>query len=425
MAVPIVAGGVVLGNLLNQFFSDAQQTIERARREGQYLAMEAGIQLRQTVESARIAYADSLTLTMDRVDATIQRTMGQLQTVVQGALAQQAAMQTNLAAQVQQIANTLPFRNEDPQLTSVRPRYVLRMDDSDVVFRFQGNFLHVQRQGYEPTLRFLGVEHAATQTTTQQLEFRIPPSRIFDPATTSGARIITFTEGTLKIPYPSGRIISSRAEANFTITIGALPGIPGSISLSFRITRRVRTERTRDFPVNLHSDDRHTHKDVEFTATPAPGYKIDINTAQITRGSKWGAYSGPDWVIKDESRLVCRATTEWNEAFGIKMKPGMIDCSMTFREWREDDIPETVTETVNLRWGDTRAFIPGSDHKTGSDGQSWRTDSQGWKISFDAFDSSHNDFVGTDTTSSPYLRVEAQGNGFIIKAVRPSELDRV
>ncbi len=116
MAIPALTMGV----LLDQFFDRAQQFIDQVKNEGTYLEMEAGLQVRQSIVNAKVAYASSLELTMDRVDSTARNVIDQIRGSVESFQERNKATLRNLISQSQQLANTLPFHNDRPQVSVFR-----------------------------------------------------------------------------------------------------------------------------------------------------------------------------------------------------------------------------------------------------------------------------------------------------------------
>ncbi|MBS0621455.1 MAG: hypothetical protein JSR80_00630 [Verrucomicrobia bacterium] len=173
--------GATVGVLLNQFSNVTQRAIERAEEAGCRIAVEAGVQLRQTIENVKIAYFESLDKTMDRVDITVQNALGTLRQLVDDVQSRNEQTLLSLASRTQQIANTLPLHNERPQLTEVKGRFIFKKfgDKTSARFRFLGNFQHASEQRHQPKLTFYGRTFTPCEITTQALEFSVSLDDIF------------------------------------------------------------------------------------------------------------------------------------------------------------------------------------------------------------------------------------------------------
>ncbi len=414
-----IVTGVVVKNLLDDFFNKTNQTITHLGNEGRYLEMEAGVQLRQTIEAAKLAYADSLELTESKVNTTVKNTLSQLQSLVDGFQAKNKEILESLATRSQQVANSLPFHNDTPQLSIVKPRYVLRTDDSPIKFTFIGNFEHAKT--LSPTLKFKTHAFQPVHVTTQQLEFSVKPSEIFSG--TSNTKLISFTEGTLEIPYPSKGLLSSQLTAIFRITIGSLPPTPGTIKLDYTETLSKRVTQSKQSS-NKHLDSckyspRHSspnnaigghnnNEDQDFYLDATPGWTIIQETVGITGPTARGTYQGPKRINQNNpTRVTYNVKTEHISA-GTS---GIIDFCIRFEEEQNQQYPKDQTTSYDVKWGDQKTFVPAAN---------WLS----WKLTFECFDNRHIEFVGADS-KDPYLKIESQGNGYAIRAVRLSELDRL
>lgn len=404
---------MIVGTLLNQLFDRTQQTIDQLKNSGLHLEMEAGAQLRQTIEQAQVAYADSLNLTMNLVDQTTRNTLDQLGTLVNGAINRNATVMQNMAANVQEIANTLPFHNDRPQLTNMLPRFILRTDNSPIRFQFFGNFEHASNQAYAPRLTFHGQHFNATHITTQRLEFSVLPNQVFPNNQLQNARRVVFSDGTLEAYYP-GTIL--RATAIYHLTIGALPATPGTITLNYqreRIQREVRLCQTQrqhiDSRKNSGGNDVINHL---FKANPSEEWHVKKGTSQAN-ASCGGRHEGPFFVSDTGDQVIwCGSTIKNTIDIGGK-ESGWMDVSISFDEWQDVTITDRFSENIDLRWGNSKVLLA-TEFPIGK-----------WTVIFDSFDGEHHEFAGSDLNTSPYLKLENQGGGMVIKAARPRELENI
>lgn len=396
-----------LGILLNQLFDRIDQTIEAAKNAGLQLEMEAGAQVRLTIENARIAYADSLNLTMDLVDQTARNTFDQLSTLVGNVESKSNALLKQAAASAQQIANTLPLHNDRPQVTTLLPKYVVRMDDTPIQFKFMGNFEHAARPTYHPDLKFGTHTFQASRITTQLLEFTAKPAEVFEGINLQAITNVAYAQGILTIPWPA--TLMRTHEAKFTVLVGALPSSPGTITLDYTTQRTERRTQSYTSP-NMHlastreagNNDQIDHL---FRAYPTPGWHV-VRGSSSTKVTHQGTCRFPSFESDHDDVVVYKGSTI-HKSIGSS---GSMDVTISFTEYQDVSVTDHHSEKINLKWGDSKAF----NHPLGS-----------WKITFNAFDGSSHEFLGSDLTSSDYIKIENQGGGFVIKATKPKDLEDI
>lgn len=397
-----ITGGI----LLNQLFDRAQQLIQQFENSGKSLEIEGGIQLRQTIEAARAAYVDSLNLTMDKIDQTTRNTFDQMKLLVEQAELGQINVVQTLSSRAQQIANTLPGSNTHPQLISTAPRYI-HAKGQDVAIKCLGNFVHAATNGCEPILTFEGKDFKPKASSTQSLEFRVPSDVIFPPSTLSTATKIIYKDGTLKLPYPGG-FLSSKGVATFYVTIGTLPTSPGKILLEWK-EKGTPKKTTQVFKSNLlevcsRSCCGNNDSEKVSALSPHEGWKVEIGSSRIQMVEEGGRRENPTFEREDSQNVTYRAKTIHNTVDTGGKESGWMKFHILFDEYKIEDTEDDKSEYIALKWNDTKAF----NHPLGK-----------WKVTYDSFDGRHTEFIGSDITSSPYIKVENQGSGFVIKAIDP------
>ena len=127
-------------------------------------------------------------------------------------------------------------------MSLIEPRVIYRSagDHRPIFFTFHGNFIHAPDRAYTPSLVFGTHTYAPlSPILPQRLEFQVPPSSLF--GTSSSREFCKASSlGKLRIFWPG---ITARNEANFSVTIYALPSSPGGVQINFTITKRVVTEK--------------------------------------------------------------------------------------------------------------------------------------------------------------------------------------
>jgi hypothetical protein len=117
---------------------------------------------------------------ISELDESLQHKMNDLDTLVHSVVTQVTSDLDAVTQKVQEIINSLPFRDHEPQLTGALPNFVVL---SRVVYptqiEFSGNFEFAAQSDFTPILGVIrgGVvtsSYAPDGVTTQQLKFLVP-----------------------------------------------------------------------------------------------------------------------------------------------------------------------------------------------------------------------------------------------------------
>lgn len=383
--------GVAFGVLLNRLTDQLQQVIEAARNAGLSLEIEAGRQANLAIENAKNAYAASLDLTMDRVDASAKKTLDQLSSMVNDISNNAFGNLDQITLRAQQIVNSLPFRKHQPQLTAVKPRFVVpAAQPYPVVVNIGGNFEFASRAGFTPSLEVRGQTFIASENTTQSLKFVIPVTAVFPQGSSGDTKKFSYAVATLKAPWQEGTVFKRRREDQYKILIGALPESPGKVVLRCTTTHketRFQSFESPEFYQSSGSDGANDdHKDVPYDVVPRTGWhvvrnSVAFNTKPGTEGD-WGRT-----FVSDAGDHVTYRVTTIHHGLGTS---GRVRFTISFRESQEYDVPDVREEEVALKWGDSmdRSCVGTA------------------RIIFDGFDGSHAEFPGPDL-NNPFLKIRA------------------
>jgi hypothetical protein len=446
MAVEIaVVGGV--GLILDHCFNRAEGLIDQAGNRADLLALKAGIELRKTIEHARIAYSDSLDKTMDRVDDSVRDAITHIADVANQVQMNNERLARTLARDAQMLFNTLPLSNSCPQLISFSPRYVVVTDPARRIrFHCLGNFVNAASAEYPHTLQFNNSIAELVDNTTTRLTFRIAVRDLFDPRALAASNTYSYSTGHLRASWPGpapaltiGGILNglyrtvagTRAEAPialFKMTVGALPPSPGVITLEYKTfkwgKKREKQEakerhldsRTYDggtttYETNVKKGGYGRDEVMDFTVTAREGWTIEPGTATVP--SVLTTFSG-------NTNLTFVGATEKMATFRAETKSGMfgtggcMDFSIHYTEWRDVRvINETISQNIRLGWAGEHTFTPTKD---------W---DEGWTVSFRPFDSEiSEDFTPATLPPQEHDRfsIRRVGSDFTIRPKIPAEL---
>ncbi|KIC71451.1 hypothetical protein [Candidatus Protochlamydia amoebophila] len=399
------------GILVNQLFDRVDQSIDRAKNAGLALEMEAGFQVRKTIEKMQVAYAEVMNQTLDRVDQTIANQINDVKNLVFELEQKNKRTMQELASQAQTIANTLPFHNDRPQVTSYTPSYIQRLpgDSRPIYINIKGNFEHAAETGYQPQLTFHRQTFSPCVVTGQKLEFHIPFTTVFP---TLASHTFTYAEGELNIPWKTTWLkLPQKIQNVFRLTIGALPTSPGTITLDYTLDVSKKIEKIKsqiDFLSSCSDAGNEDKKDYQFTLYADTGWNIEPGTTKVREVRGAGRRSGPYLVSDQDDRAVIRATTIKNSVdIGRGKESGWMEIETSFTQSKIEIVPELHAERLDLKWGEKRTF----NHPLGK-----------WKVTLVDLESKKLEFQGPDTFSSPYIKISREGTGFSILVTPPQDI---
>ncbi len=403
MAAAVATVGIFLGKLVDQ----VQQAILDAQNAGLNLEVEAGREVSIAIENAKNAFSQSLNEAMDRIDRTARSTLDQLSSMVQEVQERNQIALKTIAARVQQLINTLPFAQLQPQVTDVSPRYIVPARQSyNVSIKFFGNFPFSSLAQFKPLLSIGGQKFAASENTTQELDFSVSSTVLFPPTSVDPLKC-SLVSAELSLPWERSEwwgLKKVSEVAQYKIQIGALPSSPGRITFQYT-TPRVVTERQRFVQGVFHLSStreagNNDQKDVPFTVTPHAGWHVIRGTSRVERYLPHGECTRPYFVSDAGDRVTYKASTIHISAGSA----GIMDFCIGFDESREYTVQDPHTQNVALHWGDSVVLAQNVG-----------------KLVFDAFDGSHAEFAGADL-SNRFIKIKDEGGNLIVSAADPAVL---
>lgn len=411
-------GALVVGVFLNKLMDRVEDAIRAAENAGRGVAIEAGIVAQATIENARIAYADMLDRTIDKLNDAANQQMQQLNTMV-------IELERNIKGDLsivftsaQQIANSLPLSKTMPQIRAWGPHFVAPSTTAfPVQVSFDGNFVDAMKPKFAPQLQIGDKTYEIVENTTQQLKFLVPSNELI----TDQGDGFTYKKAKLIVPYKIG-LLGKKRVAEFNFLLGKLPASPGKITLySRRKSTKTEIQHIKTNPPFSQDSSNDDLKDVLVCGPQHPGWSVNAGTIKwvnetITFSLLPGrppitvpwvqGEEGSDWwkSFRTAGPPVCYTVTTIHHGLGTSGKVHWhyeYDIQRTSESTSDFGDPETVV----LNWNDSKTFPYAAGF---------------WKIIFDGFDGSHKEFVGVE--DNPFLRLSVNGSNITISARPPQEI---
>jgi hypothetical protein len=223
-----IVGTLLLSVVLNNLLAKVNETIQTAGTVAAGTAMLAGTTLNATIDNARVAFFKDLDKRIKNLNKATRDRIEQIQELVDKFSKNLHQNVEDITSSAQQIANSLPLSNKEPQVRDYTPDFVAGAAPGTVRVRVRGNFFYASRKKYEPTLVAGTLKLKPTEATTQRLSFEVPPAAL--PTGSPSAIVST----TLRLVVPYSRrflLVFKRARrATFQVQLGIVPSSPGVLA---------------------------------------------------------------------------------------------------------------------------------------------------------------------------------------------------
>lgn len=361
---PVVTGNPItktLKNIFDDYITRIDKTIQDAINSGNYAAIGllslAGDQLEKLIDHSANAYKDSLDYTLDTVSAEIHNFLIELETMIKDFESMVEANIQDTATLAQQIVNTLPLANLQPQLTSTKPRcFVVTNINGNSTVSFHGNFFWAghyeeglfQDDDYTPQLTFGDRKCVLLHKENDDLEFEFPnavfgnlPSKKYSKAT-----------GILSVFWKEqGWILNTRRENRYHITLLALPIIAGTVIATFK------SQTTEVIRIEKHFSETVAGAGTlrTFTYKPDAGFLFDLGSIKVAKYPD--CYPVTSNFHPDALTYTVHLNTNSRYArFGFGIQVSQLRNNVALQ-------PD-VTQSMELRWNESTTLNP--NQQTGS-----------------------------------------------------------
>jgi hypothetical protein len=413
-----------VGSLLEPLRAKVNAILVEAGTQGQALLVTAAGQVDLAVSNAESAFADELNTAIDKVDDATRRSVEQLQALVGSLSDTSAQVLKSTIDGSQQLLNSLPLTNKNPQVRDYTPK-VVSTRSADVQIRVMGNFYYAMESGKAVQLKAGSATYAPTESTTTQVGFTVPAGVL---TAASGPDKVARVSVELTAPYEKGVVFKTLQPGTFRLLLTTLPTKPVTSLLLANdktvtgLEQRALTQppgadaggpgwRVNSVATCNPESDSHT-----FSATS--GWRIVPSTVSIH-------YIARGYAPRAEATVVSASVTaftvaghtipncDWTK--NISWDSGDMTYYVTYVEQRSTTT--TSNEVINLMaapygglsWGD-QVVVPVSRG--------------GWTVTATLWDGTKLSTAGTDQRN-PYLKVTDQGDNVKVELVSAEKLTGV
>lgn len=402
--------GNPVGDLLNELEDTVDEAAAGAARAGNILTVTAGGQVGLAIDNFASAFATELDDGINTVDDDVRARLDQIDNMVEDLQTGNAELLVGVIDGAQQLVNSLPFTNRNPQVRAYTPT-VTASSRGDVHVVVSGNFYWASHEGTAVSLSADGQQFTAAGNTTTRLDFVVPAAFF-----ASSADAVTYKTLTLTAPYEDGSIFNDEIVPGvFNLLVTVLPTAPiRELTLTNRVVTAGEERRSITQPPGASTlgggwrvnawEDCDDEIDSHTFAASGGGWSIDTATVKIdysARGVASRSWAQVD-TVSPTAFVVSGHALEHCYA-GISSDSGDVTYFVTYDEVRPTETQADVQTAVPLRWGD-EVDLPVT---RGS-----------WSVHAVLWDGSEHTWRATDD-DNPYVQITEEGDSVHIEAPLP------
>jgi hypothetical protein len=398
-----------LGSVLDALGNQVTTIIQNATANAEAAVASAAGQVQELINNAQSAFAQDLNTAYSDATALETSTVNNITALIADLENGAATLLESATTDAQQLINSLPFTNKNPQVTSYTPQFVAAPASGMVDVTVRGNFFWAFQKQLKPSLQVDGTTISASDLETQSLGFLVPAT---DFSGSAGA--LSPISLQLNIPYKTGVIFHSVKPGTFFLLVTVLPSSPVT-SLTLSTVNRQNSTATKnlDFPngigPGIHQDSFDcSTKDVTYPSIGAdPGWTIIPSTVTVN----YLENKNPDEAtvkldVNNGSQIVFEIITDGNCFLGISTGSGDVTIYLSYTEEQPVTTSSPVTKSLAIGWGD----------------QLVEPVAQGdWTLTAQLFNGSTVQFNGTNV-SNEYISVQDDGSTIQIDTPATSSL---
>lgn len=409
----------LVGDLLAPVRSTVNGILNDVTTSGNTLLVTAAGQLDLAVSNAESAFADDLNKSVDSVDVSVRQTIDRLKSYADQ-LNNSVHQDLNVIIDgSQQIVNSLPFTNKNPQVRAYTPVYRSPNSNDPLELTVSGNFFWAEESKTAVSLSINGDTIQPNLSTTTQVGFSIP-AKYF----TQSPHGFTPTSFALRAPYEKGIVFQSIEPGVFHLLVTTLPAQPlKQLTLKNSTTVTGTESRQEIQPAEYTTDGQgwrveswsscHDEQDSHTISADPGGWQIVPSSIEVKYAARGYAPRGSATVASaSPTGFVVVGKTQSNCFAGISDHSGDITYYVEYSEQRAST--STSQETRDLLaapnpafgWGD-RIIAP--------------VTKGGWTLHAELWDGTALDFTGT-SSQNPFLIVEDEGTSVGISLKAPTAI---
>ncbi|HEY4355767.1 MAG TPA: hypothetical protein VGN16_08480 [Acidobacteriaceae bacterium] len=396
-----------VGATLNDLMAQVNAAAVKAAAAGNSAGMEASRDLAVAISSTQNVYEDELGRQTDgKVTAALKSAIDQLVDAIL-----QLNTMTSVSLQVastdaEQVTNSLPYRQGEPKIVRMTPRFLVPSSKDSYVVKvhFTGKFDMGTKPDYFASLLIHDHTYKPVASSATDVEFGVPITDLFPPRTRYGQmQVMT---AMLKVPWQYNSLMGkkhTKKEDEFKILALALPSSPGTLKFMSKSTRMQQGAPQLHTGIqNYQCSGRTCGKpdDINhmWTEPPDPNCAVVPGSSTLEVSKSTGDFTKE--FLGDAGEGVSYTVTTERKGTGTSS----VNFTINFQETCAKEVPNTVGDTIDLTWGDTKTVkLPGGSQ---------------WKVSLDAFDGTHADFTKTDS-SNPFVKVIAAPDAVTVTTPPP------
>jgi hypothetical protein len=360
-------GGLALGVGLDKLGNSIKDAVSSAIGGAQILEVQGGGQVSLAIQQAKIAYADDLNLTYDKLSAAEQQAITNIfsNAMVFEDKTYKDIKDVENSAQVS--IDALPLSKTFPLISRFLPTYAEQTGAKTISVQVEGNFVDVVKRGFDATLSVNGHQIVNTNKTNLLLVFDIPADVLNHADNSVSANTLT-----LSIPYVMPGAFgflnidwfSKKDAATFLLPLMTLPKTFGTISVTSQVTKPGTVTKPISSPEQQQEsvdDDIKCggeHGDLAVHTWPVDaGWMIipSSTQAQVTWSQGKQGQDGDWWIQSNCSSVtaICFCVSTEHHGAGTS---GKVHFKMVATEQQQTNVTNSRTDVIPIGWGDSKVY---------------------------------------------------------------------
>lgn len=169
-----------VGDVLTQYQNTLDSTLAAIQNVSNVELQAVGAEVQIVLDNAKSSMEDVLNVATNDVDKTVQDSLAAIGNLVNNITTDTISVIHQALMATQQLVNSLPLTNKNPQVSSYDPSYAAPQDlhGQTVPVTVHGNFVYAYQKKTQPQLTWPGAPTPlmGAAVTTQVLSFDVPAS---------------------------------------------------------------------------------------------------------------------------------------------------------------------------------------------------------------------------------------------------------
>ncbi len=353
---------------LKQIDSLTQNTFQSVNEKALLQQAVAAGHASKLIGAFKISYIDCLDQTVEKTDAAVQRTLTQIEGIINDLA--EAANMSKTVERIEFLIRDFPFVKNQPRVFEVTPRCLVSTEaDHNIVIELTGQFPEAEEKT-APTLSLQDKQFKPIHHVAKKLAFSVPLSTLFPDRSNAPVSKISLRSFDIEIPFRTeqkGLLTSSSKERRFYFTsyVAILPPCAAAVSVEYTVQHTERVVKEFRAPMIKQSSRPRSREGEDQDIIDRPyrhatenGYTLQNSRLIVHKKKGPASYK---LVSENNNEAHWLVTTLKNK--DNPKKSGKIEFLPSCTGYQDITTTSKKTEEMQLVWGDKITIIKRSPWK--------------------------------------------------------------